>query len=210
MCTSRNMAKNRKSTQNRWTYTKGFTAFLPYIWPTEIQLQLRFPLIATCLVANRVVNVLLPITLGQSINDLGQSRAHVKLSWRTASTYILLRYLDCPAGLNLYRHCVWLPVKKRMHMKLSCAAYAHVMSQSSDFHDSKQSGKLFETIRWGNSITKLFEFLTPDFLPMTADLILALGVFWWIFDIYMVAIIAYVAILFFWSMQRTQLLETSR
>lgn len=95
-------------------------------------------------------------------------------------------------------------------MKLSCAAYAHVMSQSSDFHDSKQSGKLFETIRWGNSITKLFEFLSFVFLPMTADLILALGVFWWIFDIYMVAIIAYVAILFFWSMQRTQLLETSR
>lgn len=204
------MIADSKDIQHRWVYVKSFSAFAPYVWPKEVQLQLHFPLIGVCLVANRIVNVLTPMILGRLINQLSQSKAGLNLSWTTVGTYILLRYLDCPAGLNLCRHCLWLPLKKKMHIQLSSAAYACVMSQSSDFHDSKKSGKIWETIHRGNSITKLFELLSFEFLPMVIDLILAISIFWWIFDLNMVVVIVNVILVFFWSMQRTQLSKTMK
>jgi ABC-type transport system involved in Fe-S cluster assembly fused permease/ATPase subunit len=197
-------------TKNWWVYVKAFAFFLPYLWPKSLRLQLHFPALACTVLAERVLNVAVPIVLGKLVNSLGDFERVTHTPWIMLSLYVLFRLLGSASGISLLRNLLWQPVEKNAHIQLSIAGYNHVMNMSCDFHDSKQSARLWQTLHRGLSITQLFELISFELLPMAADLMLAISVFWWLFDPYMAFLVACVVLLFLWSTKRGITVKTAK
>jgi ABC-type transport system involved in Fe-S cluster assembly fused permease/ATPase subunit len=199
-----------KMTKNWWVYVKAFAFFLPYLWPKTLRLQLHFPALACTILAERALNVAIPVTLGKLVTSLGGAERTTHTPWIMISLYVLYRLLGSQSGLSLLRNLLWQPVEKNAHIQLSVAGYNHVMNMSCDFHDSKASARLWQTLHRGLSITQLFEILSFELLPMAADLLLAISVFWWLFDSYMAFLVACVVLLFLWSTKKGIALKTAK
>ena len=199
-----------KMTKNWWAYVTAFAFFLPYLWPKNLRLQLHFPALACTVLADRAVNVAVPIMLGKLVNSLGDAEHITNAPWIMISLYIMVRLLGSQTGITLVRNLLWQPVEKNARIQLSVAGYNHVMNMSCDFHDSKASGRMWQTLHRGLSITQLFEILSFELLPMTADLVLAISVLWWIFDSYMAFLVACVVLLFLFSTKKGITLKTAR
>src|SRR2546423_1718084 len=197
-------------TKNWWVYVKAFAFFLPYLWPKSLRLQLHFPALACAVLAERAVNVAVPIILGRLVNSLGDVAHAPSAPWIMISLYMLLRLLGSQSGISLIRNLLWQPVEKNAHIQLSVAGYNHVMNMSCDFHDSKASARMWQTLHRGLSITQLFQLISFELLPMAADLVLAISVFWWLFDSYMAFLVACVVFLFLWSTKKGIALKTAR
>ena len=194
-----------------WVYAKAFRIFLPYMWPSDsIRLQLHFPALGLCLIANRVLNPLAPLQLGRIVDKLGKTGLDGRVPWTDIAVYILIRFLDSGAGIVLLQSWLWLPIDKNASERLQRAAYAQMMNLSSDFHDSKRSGSTWETIHRGSSISGLIHVISFEILPMAADLVIAISVFWWLFDAYMAFIVACSVVFFLWSTSKTISSKTER
>ena len=199
-----------KMTQNWWVYVKAFTVLLQYLWPKDLRLQLHFPALACTVLADRALNVAVPIILGKLVNSLIDAEQVMYVPWKFITLYVLFRLLGSQAGISLVRNLLWQPVEKNAHIQLSVAGYNHVMNMSCDFHDSKASARLWQTLHRGLSITQLFQILSFELLPMAADLVLAISVLWWLFDSYMAFIVASVVLLFLWSTKKGIGLKTAK
>ena len=198
-----------KMTKNWWEYVKAYKVFLPYMWPQTLLLQLRFPGLAFCIIAERLLNIALPLTLGRIVDDLGVLQGKV-VPWIPISLFMGLQILNSAAGLSLLESWLWLALDKSAQLRLQTAAYNHVMNLSCDFHDSKRSGVMWQTLNRGNSITGLYHILSLELFPMMADLVLAVSIFWWIFDAYMACIVACVVFMFLWTSKKAVGLKTAR
>lgn len=73
------------------------------------------------------------------------------------------------------------------------------MTLSCDFHDSKHSGELWQTVYYAQSVKDVVNKIFFDVIPMIADLVLAVSVLYYIFDAYMALIVAAVGLFFVWS-----------
>jgi ABC-type transport system involved in Fe-S cluster assembly fused permease/ATPase subunit len=197
-------------TKNLWVYIKAFAFFLPHLWPKNRRLQLHFPGLALTVLADRFLNVAAPIALGMLVNSLSDAERTTYKPWIMASLYILFRLLGSASGISLLRNLLWQPVEKAANLQLSVAGYNKVMNMSCDFHDSKQSARLWQTLHRGLSVTQLVEILSFELLPMGADLILAVSVFWLLFDPYMAFLVACVVLLFLWSIKRGIAVQTAK
>lgn len=203
------MAQDGKLKKDWWVYTKAFAIFLPHLWPRKsLKLQLHFPALGLCLLACRALNVLVPLQLGIIINVLRTNEGNVP--WMAIGIFILLRYLDSSAGISLVQSWLWMPINRYTTEQLSGAAYDQVMNLSSDFHDSKKSGKMWRIVGRGEALADLVYTIGFEMIPMAADLAIAVTVFWWLFDAYMAFIVAFSSVLFLWSTAKTLKLKSQR
>lgn len=83
--------------------------------------------------------------------------------------------------------------------KISTAAFDKIMTLSSDFHDNKHSGSLWQSVSRGSSVRYIIRSVLFQIGPMLVDLALAVSVLYYLFDVYMALIIAAVVIVFLWS-----------
>ncbi len=202
-------AENGKFKKDWWVYTKAFAIFLPHLWPRKsLKLQLHFPALVLCLLACRALNVLVPLQLGIIINVLRDNGGNVP--WVAIGIFILLRFLDSSAGFTLVQSWLWMPINRYTTEQLSGAAYDQVMNLSSDFHDSKRSGRMWRIVSRGESLSDLVYTIGFEMIPMAADLAIAVSVFWWLFDAYMAFIVALSSVLFLWSTAKTIPMKTRR
>lgn len=78
------------------------------------------------------------------------------------------------------------------------AAHAHMMSLSSDFHDSKTSMDLLNAVTGSNAVTELLELVCFQVLPMFIDLAVAVAYLGSLFGPYMGLMIAATGISYFY------------
>lgn len=78
-----------------------------------------------------------------------------------------------------------MPIEQYSYNALSTASHAHIMSLSSDFHDSKTSSDLTQAINGGQSVASLVETVLFQIIPMFIDLAVAFGYLWKVFGPYM-------------------------
>jgi ABC-type transport system involved in Fe-S cluster assembly fused permease/ATPase subunit len=201
-------AESGKFKKDWWVYTKAFAIFLPHLWPRKnIALQLHFPALILCMLASRAVNVLVPLQLGIIVNLL---REYGQVPWLAIGMFVLLRFLESSAGINLVQSWLWMPINRYTTEQLSGAAYDQVMNLSCDFHDSKKSGRMWRIVSRGESLSDLVYTIGFEMLPMAADLAIAVSVFWWLFDAYMAFIVALSSVLFLWATAKTIPVKTTR
>ncbi|KAK6843204.1 vacuolar ABC heavy metal transporter [Apiospora arundinis] len=129
-------------------------------------------LVGLCLLLGNVVNVLIPRQLGIVMDSLSGNEDG-RNPWFEVVVFAGLKLAGSEAGISLLRNMLWLPVDYYAMETLSNAAYSHVMSLSSDFHDSQSSSDLILAISSGHHINNMLESICFQALPMIVDLVVA-------------------------------------
>ena len=104
--------------------------------------------------------------------------------------YAVLLFANGGACIGWLRKWLWMPVEQYSYDALSTASHAHLMSLSSDFHDSKTSSDLTQAVHGGRSVSDLLETVCFQVIPMFIDLSVAFAYLWTLFGPYMGFIMA--------------------
>ncbi|OAX85283.1 hypothetical protein ACJ72_00345 [Emergomyces africanus] len=186
-------------TTSWWEYLSGYSLFFPYLWPSKSRRLQLIVVACFCLViAQLVINVLVPIQIGRITNVLsGDTGEEFYIPWRGICIYVVFRWLQGNQGLiGSLRSFLWIPVGQYSYMELSTAAFEHVHSLSLDFHLSKKTGEVLSALSKGNAINTFLEQFTFQVVPMLIDLCVAVGYFWIVFDIYYALVVAIVTFIY--------------
>lgn len=105
--------------------------------------------------------------------------------WLPIVIYAVLRFISGGACIGWLRKWLWMPLEQYSYDALSTASHAHLMSLSSDFHDSKTSSDLSQAVSGGRSVASLLETICFQVIPMFIDLAVAFGYLWSHFGPYM-------------------------
>jgi hypothetical protein len=183
-----------------WEYIKGYHVFFPYLWPSkDRKLQIVVVLCFTLVLAQRVINLLVPDQMGHIVDRLGHKEAGNP--WTAIIVFISFRSLQGSNGvLGALRSALWIPVSQYSHRELSVAAFEHVHSLSLDFHLGKKTGEVLSALGKGSSINTFLEQVTFQVVPMLIDLAVAIGYFLIKFDVYYALVFAIVT---FWYIYLT-------
>lgn len=187
--------KDRIPTKSWWEYLRGYSLFLPYLWPAKSRrLQASVVVCILLVVAQRVVNVLVPYQAGKITNILsGENEADPGLPWGQICLFILFRFMQGSSGLlNAIRASLWIPIGQYSYRELSTASFEHVHGLSLDFHLGKKTGEVISALSKGNSINNFLEQLSFQLGPMLVDLVVAFGYFLVAFDAYYALVVAVV------------------
>ncbi|KAL8726705.1 MAG: hypothetical protein Q9166_006573 [cf. Caloplaca sp. 2 TL-2023] len=166
---------------NWFTYLRGFSIFVPLVWPSK-RPRLYFNMAGSilCVLCVRALQVLKPRQLGIIVNILASGSGSL---YTGIGLYVF--YIWMALGVGIIQACLWLPVEQYSEMQISTAAYNHIMDLSSDFHDNKQSGELYRAISQGSSISSLLDIFCFQFGPMGLDLVVGYGYLYYLFGPYM-------------------------
>ncbi|MCW0045328.1 ABC transporter ATP-binding protein/permease [Brevundimonas sp. BT-123] len=143
--------------------------------------HLKLRLISAILLtlAGKGLGVLAPLVLGAAVNRLaaGQGAATaVGLGFAAfAIGWALVRFLS--ATSPLVSDVVFAPVRAAAQRATAAEAFAHALSLSLDFHQTKRSGALSRTMdRGSRAVDFLLRILAFNLVPTGVELVLAAGV----------------------------------
>ena len=122
-----------------------------------------------------------------------------QVPWLEISLFILYSWLNSGAGVFALKNYFWLPLEQFAYKGISTASYNHVMNLSSEFHDSKRSGELYQTINLGHSVNNLLETIMFQILPLLVDLVVAFAYLYYLFGAYMALIVGAVVVAYLWA-----------
>lgn len=122
--------------------------------------------------------------------------------WREIICLIALRLLDSSGGLSTIRQALWTPLEDYSYRSMGTSAFNKIMSLSSDFHDNKTSGRLWQTVMRGQAVKHFISDIFFTVGPLFVDLFLAVSVLYYMFDVYMGLTIGAVAVLFVWTSKK--------
>ncbi|KIW23874.1 uncharacterized protein PV07_12040 [Cladophialophora immunda] len=176
-----------------WLYLASFKLFVPYMYPRSSKLQLYFGGMCITNALTRVVTIALPLSLGIVINGLGEV-----IPWKALALYVLLRFLLSHAGFPLVETWLSWRVTTDLVVALQRHCYGHIMNLSADFHDSKRSSIIWQTMHQGQDVIDLLHDVMFQFLPTIIDLASAAVVLTCLFGLYMTFIIASMVVIFYW------------
>ncbi|KAF2875949.1 hypothetical protein BDV95DRAFT_484973 [Massariosphaeria phaeospora] len=186
-----------------WEYIKGYHVFFPYLWPSkDRRLQLTVVICFFIVMAQRIVNLLVPDQIGHIVDTLAADEGEKTGSpWAAIIVFIVCRFIQGNNGLlGAIRSALWIPVGQYSYRELSVAAFEHVHSLSLDFHLGKKTGEVLSALGKGSSINTFLEQVTFQVFPMMIDLALAIGYFLIKFDAYYALVISVVT---FWYIYLT-------
>ncbi|OJJ51479.1 hypothetical protein ASPZODRAFT_51935, partial [Penicilliopsis zonata CBS 506.65] len=183
--------------------------FLPFFWPKKNRLlQLSYLGVGLCLLAERVLNMLIPLQLGRIVSLLSQSNG-IKKEYSDKNTEAIpnrelliiagLQFLCSSGGIPVARKYLWLLLENSSYIGISTAAFEKIMSLSGDFHDGRHPDKSWESINRGLSVRYSFRTILFQILPLIIDLLLDMSMLCIIFGANMALITAAVIATFLWS-----------
>ncbi|EAS32543.3 vacuolar ABC heavy metal transporter [Coccidioides immitis RS] len=189
---------NEEDERTFWHIVEFLRSFLPFFWPSgKPAYQLLYLGIGGCLVVERIMNVIIPLQLGLITNLLTKSDGSIP--WKEITVFIGLRLLHSSGGLSALRSFMWMPLEDLSYQKVSTTAFNHIMSLSCDFHDSKVSGAVWETIVRAQQVKDAVNHICFILIPTIVDLALAVSILYYLFDAYMALITATVTVMFLWT-----------
>jgi len=159
-------------------------------------LGLRLSLALGFTVAGKALGVLAPLLLGRAVNEVAEGRpaaAQVGVAFAgLALGWAAIRFLASAAPQA--RDAIFAPVGQAAQRKAAAEAFAHALSLSLDYHQTKRTGALSRTIdRGARSIDYLMRILIFNMAPTVLELVLAAVVFLAAYD-WRFAVIAIVTV----------------
>lgn len=144
------------------------------------------------LLAQRLINIYVPMQLGVLVGSLGYGR----MPYKEMILYIIYRGLQGQQGaISAARAVLWIPVSQAMFQRLSSAAFEHVLGLSMDFHLSKRVGEVTSALSRGSAMNNFLESFLFQVFPMIFDIFVAAVVFFVKYD----AFYALIVIIIMWS-----------
>lgn len=143
------------------------------------QLRLRLISAIGLTLAGKGLGVLAPLVLGAAVNRLAAGQgAAVAVGWGFATFAVgwaLVRLLS--AAAPLISDVVFAPVRAAAQRATAAEAFAHALSLSLDFHQTKRSGALSRTMdRGSRAVDFLLRILAFNLIPTGVELVLAAAV----------------------------------
>ena len=135
--------------------------------------------------AGKVLGVFAPLMLASAVNRLSKGQGietTVALTFGAlAAGWALVRFLSAAAP-NM-RDAIFQGVSLAAQRRAAYEAFAHALSLSLDFHQTKRTGTLSRTIdRGSRAMDFLLRFLVFNLAPTGLELLLAAGVLWGKYD----------------------------
>ncbi len=149
------------------------------------QLRIRLAAALLLVLAGKALGVWAPLMLGQAINLLAEGRSLPQQAGigfvGLIVGWILIRLVSSLAPQ--IRDLIFMPISQAAQARAAAETFAHALSLSVEFHQSKQTGSLARTIDRG---ARAMDFLLRAFVfnlgPTVVELILAAVVFIAYFD----------------------------
>ena len=143
----------------------------------QLRLRLAFSILLT--IAGKALGVLAPLVLGAAVNHLAADQpAGVAVGLGFAGFAVgwaVVRFLS--SGAPQLSDVVFAPVRQAAQRTAATETFAHALSLSLDFHQTKRSGALSRTVdRGSRSVDFLLRILAFNLVPTGLELILAAGV----------------------------------
>ncbi|KAI0392370.1 hypothetical protein F5Y17DRAFT_363526 [Xylariaceae sp. FL0594] len=185
--------KRDPSKANWFDYFAGTKVLFPYLWPSNSPLHQATVLVCVVLlIAQRIINIMVPLQLGTLVDALGQGR----IPYKEVILYVVYRGLQGQQGaIGAARSILWIPVSQNLFRRLSCAAFEHVLGLSMEFHLSKRIGEVTSALSRGSAINTFLESFLFQVFPMLFDIFVASVVFFFKYD----AFYTLVVLVIMWS-----------
>jgi ABC-type transport system involved in Fe-S cluster assembly fused permease/ATPase subunit len=189
--------KQRLKETGGWlNYLKDFRIFLPYLVPRhDLKVQLCILICLLCLAGRRVLNIMVPHQLGVIADKLLDREP----PYRDLCVWLGLTILNDDSGLGMVEELAVIPIKQFSERQVTNAAFKHVLGLSMDFHSETDSAEVMKALEQGGALTKLLKMVVCESLPTIVDIMIAVGILYWKFDIYtslvmMVAFLSFLAL----------------
>ncbi|KAJ3549576.1 hypothetical protein NM208_g434 [Fusarium decemcellulare] len=189
----RQRAKRLKETGGWMGYLSDFSVFVPYLVPKkDHKVQFCLLLCLICLVANRVLNVMVPRQLGIVADQLlaGGNPFKPLFIW------LVLSALGNEGASGLIESLAKIPIKQFSYRQITNAAFNHVLALPMEFHSERDSAEVMKAIEQGESLTNFLETLVIEILPTVADLFIAFGLLYVKFNSYVALAMAAAAAIY--------------
>ncbi|KAF1952981.1 ATP-binding cassette-type vacuolar membrane transporter-like protein Hmt1 [Byssothecium circinans] len=188
----------RLQEQGGWYgYLKGFTIFVPYLWPKDDWVTM------TCLflrllyvIQGRALNLLEPRQLGIITNKLHLGAT--EMPWKDIGLWTLYRWINGYAGFGIVDSLADTIINNRAFERITILAYRHLMSLSMDFHSAKDSGEVLKAVEQASSLNSLIELVFFEVCPILIDLVIAMYYVTVLFDAYMAFLILFMGLAYIW------------
>ncbi|MGZ8371148.1 MAG: ABCB family ABC transporter ATP-binding protein/permease [Caulobacteraceae bacterium] len=149
-------------------------------------LKWRLTLSLALTVAGKLLGVLAPLLLGKAVNALSEGKdaaASFGLAFAgLAIGWAAIRFFG--AAAPQFRDAIFSPVGQAAQRKAAAEAFAHALSLSLDYHQTKRTGTLARTIdRGSRSIDYLMRILIFNMGPTVLELSMAAAVLWGAYNI---------------------------
>lgn len=143
------------------------------------QLRLRITGAVALTLAGKGLGVLAPLILGAAVNHLAAGQgAAAAVGWGFAAFAVgwaVVRFLS--AATPQLSDVVFAPVRAATQRKTAAETFAHALSLSLDFHQTKRSGALSRTMdRGSRAVDFLLRILVFNLGPTAIELVLAAAV----------------------------------
>lgn len=171
-----------------YQYLRGFVVLIPYLWPKKSRkLQALATACFLIMIAQRIINLLVPITTGLIVDALsGDDDQGARAPWLYIALYVMFKWLQGSQGiLSAARTIMWIPVEQYSYRAISTAAFEHVHGLSAEFHTGKRTGELISALNKGSAINSFLELVTFSVGPMIFDLVVAVVYLTVYFDLYL-------------------------
>ncbi|PWN41664.1 hypothetical protein IE81DRAFT_291472, partial [Ceraceosorus guamensis] len=157
-------------------FAARIASLFPYLWPKDsVSLQSLALLCALILVAGRIVNLFVPLTLGNVVDDLTEG----KTPWADLVLYAGLKALQGNGGLlSVAQSYAWIPVEQWSDRALSIMAFEKLLDLSMAFHTKRKTGEVLRILDRGSVISSFFQYLFFQVTPIFVDLAVAVFFLW--------------------------------
>ena len=181
---------------------RTFATLLPFLWPQgRPDLKTRVLLALLSLLLAKAANVMVPLVLGDAVDQLGNldNEAHL---WLGIPLAVILAYgifRLSSLALNELRDALFARVAQHAVRALALRVFEHLHSLSIRFHLSRKTGALNRFIDRGtNSIRFLLSFVAFNVVPTVIELLLIGGILWALFGFVYTAITIVTIALYVW------------
>lgn len=164
------------------------------LWPrNSLYLQSVAFFCLGLLVVGRYVNLVVPIQLGKVVQDLTAYSS----PWQHLAFYLVFRFFQGSGGLlQVIQSIAWIPITQWTDQTMSTHCFTHLLNLSLAFHTHRKTGEILRILDKGAALNNFFQMLLFNILPTVADIMVALGYFFFKFGPLLSMIIATVMLLY--------------
>ena len=173
----------------------------PYLWPPgQFWVKWRVVVAVLLLVAAKVVGLFTPILYKWAVDSLGATGPAMMMGMGAVGltvAYGMSRLLN--TAFQQLRDVVFARVGQRALRLLALETFRHIHRLSLRYHITRKTGGLSRIIERGvKGVDFLLRFLLFSVGPLVLELLLTLGVLFWLFDVWYMLVVAVTIVLYVW------------
>lgn len=176
---------------------------MPYLWPEgETGVKVRVVLAVSMLILAKLVAVTTPLFFKWAVDTLGGAdgvpeRALMLGAVGLTVAYGFIRLMN--VGFQQLRDVVFTPVGQRALRKLAFETFTHIHNLSMRYHITRKTGGLSRVIERGvKGVDFLLRFILFSIGPLMLELLLVMGILFFLFDAWYLAVVMGTITLYVW------------